>query len=334
MSVDGYKKGKSRRERKKFSLHRSVDGRIKSSEDGDADIGDVWAQQERIGFNQVIEDEKRKKDRQLLKKERGLIGIARQDLSGLTSKVKSELFGEQAARHGNTKQQNPYMAHDIDAFVASKEPKPKLRKRIGNWIGQRTSGLSESMRPVLLTMAGIAAVLLIIFGGYVIFKGVYSHFHKGSNYASNGKGKDVLGLNTDNKLDKSTQKYKGTPDFKTITRDGKDVNDFGGWYVVSGQAANPVYAYPDNLAGNILTVSEQPESAKMKASPDAQLESVAHNKYVADRLLEADGMKIYIGTKKSGAQTGVFTKDGLLIAINTTKTLEDRYWIAYALRMK
>lgn len=329
--TDGYSRGKSRRERAKIRFSRSFDGRIKTSKpvQNDADIGEVWANQEQIGLANAMEEEKRRLERKQLRKERGLVGVAKTNLSSAHRKVKTELFGEQASKP----KADPHTTAEIESFLHEEAPKPKLHKRILNSASGRWSGVSESMQPVIIAVAGIAAVILILFGGYVIYKGISNHYKKtDSNYASTGSNQGTLNLDS-GKLDPSTQKYKGSPDFKTITRDGKPASDYGGWYKVSTEKTdNPVFAYPDNLGGNILTVSERELPPSIKADPSVMPEA-AKELGATGKTLDANGTTIYLGTQKGGKQTAAFVKDNLLIVINSTETLKDQYWIAYAIRM-
>ena len=57
----------------RLNLARGADGRLRKSED--TDIGDLWAEQERIRLRQAIEDDKRKVEKKKKRQQDGWLGL-------------------------------------------------------------------------------------------------------------------------------------------------------------------------------------------------------------------------------------------------------------------
>lgn len=121
---------------------------------------------------------------------------------------------------------------------------------------------------------------------------------------------------------------KETPTFTTMLPSGKSPEDLGGWRRVSPSDRNPVYAYPDTVAGVSIIVSEQPIPDNFKADLTGSIEKLSDG-YSAGRTFDVDGTLVHIGKSAKGPQSLIFTKRDLLILIKSSSTIPDDQWKTY-----
>ncbi len=257
--VDGYSKEKTRRERAKIRLHRGADGRLKPSDDDDN--GDIWAQQERIRLAEALEEDKRRKERQRLREERGLVGIAKKDLENIKSKVKTELFGAATKNKPSVthriKQSGRYKTAEIQtALTQVNVQKPAPAEKAKRGVNKTSSMLAKSL-PAL----GLAAGVIVVAGaGYLIFHLVYDRYHvtEPADYASTGQTPANL-----NVQQKPPQPSDYHPKFSSLLPKGKTIDDFGGWHVSKVATIGTMYNYSDKLDGKTIVVAQQGVPAQL-----------------------------------------------------------------------
>lgn len=323
--TDGYRPPK-KRGLKKIQLHRGLDGRIKSSpkpENDEADIGDVWAQQERIRQDQAFEDDQRRKDRQELRQQQGLVGVAKNDIGHLSTKVKAGLFGEESKHES----QNSEVRHeptevDMHSVLSEVGPtKPRLRERLK----QRVSINSERSRELFTVLGMVVAVLIILGVGYLIFHVVYDHFHSsGANYGSTGSKQ--ANLNVQNKPNAPPVNM---PSFNTLLPKGKTIADYSGWHSSSVAGIGSMYDFRDSLDGKTLVVAQQGLPTRFQSNPQARALAVAKH-FSADRTVTAgDLTPVYLSDVTNNFQSAVFVKDNVLVLMGAGGQIPDSTWLAY-----
>ncbi len=320
MSVDGYRKGKSRRERAKLKLHRGIDGRIKhSSKNEEADIGDVWAQQERIRLAEALQEDQKRRERERLKKERGLVGVAKNDIGSLKTKVASGLFGEQATNKPSAshrlKRASAAKTAEIHALLTEVK-KPKKEKS-----GKFKQGLRKA-RAFLWPVVGIVVILALV---YLIFHLTYDHFHHSdTNYAAHGT--DHSKINVQNKPNTPND---NTPKFAYLLPKGKTIGDFGGWHGSNIPTVGTMYNYSDTLGGNTVVVAQQGLQSQGLSNPQAIALQVAKH-FSANRTVTAlDLTPIYLSAANKSFQSAVFVKDNVLVLMGAQGQVPDATWLSY-----
>lgn len=118
-----------------------------------------------------------------------------------------------------------------------------------------------------------------------------------------------------------------TPEFAVLIPDGKDVAALGGFAKISPPDSEAVYAYTDQIDGIGIRVSQQLAPSSIKSNEDG-LEKLAQD-FNANRNLDIDGLKVYIGQSASGPQSLLFVKNDLLVLISSNSAIADRSWVRY-----
>jgi hypothetical protein len=117
-----------------------------------------------------------------------------------------------------------------------------------------------------------------------------------------------------------------TPASKSDLAQGKD-----------GQTAydtlHNTFSYTDTLAGQQLTVSQQPLPSKFKSAEEA-VTSIAKDIKATQPILTKQGTAYAMTDPKSNAQTIVFSLNNLLIFINSPFTHQSGEWINYLNNLK
>lgn len=120
-----------------------------------------------------------------------------------------------------------------------------------------------------------------------------------------------------------------SPTYQTVLPSNKSIGSLGGWQRVSPAGSAAVYAYADTITGVPVTVSEQPIPDSFKSDTSGQIAQLAQS-YNATDTLDADGVKVYVGTSAKGPQSVILTKNNLLILIKSQQKISDSAWISYA----
>ena len=121
---------------------------------------------------------------------------------------------------------------------------------------------------------------------------------------------------------------KENPTFSTMLPSGKTAEELGGWRRVSPSDRNPVYAFPDEVAGVPIIVSEQPIPDNFKSDLTGSIQKLSDG-YSAGRTFDANGITVHIGKSAKGPQSLIFTTRGLLVLIKSASTVTDDKWVTY-----
>ncbi len=174
--MDGFWAGK-RKPHTNVRLSRTVGGRLRTVNSGeDSDIGEVWAQQQRIRLAESVEEAARREARKQLRKERGLVGVAKSDISDLSSKVKTELFGKQHVP--NQKLQHP----PVPASSLAQFADPRVEELNRQIYAQRLSAKRKPSTSARLPWI-LSAVIVVVAGLAVLIIHVISHHDSNSKQA-------------------------------------------------------------------------------------------------------------------------------------------------------
>lgn len=213
----------------------------------------------------------------------------------------------------------PVKPHTTNTTPRSQVPKkasPERKKVFAQTV--RQVGATASSR--LSRTTGIQRLVLL--GSLLILAGII-FLRPGAPHTT------TKSPTTNSNLSSSRAKLpKETPDFATLLPTGKSAESLGGWTRISPADRNPVYAYPDKLAGIIITVSEQPLPEEFVDDVSGSIQKLAEG-YSADRTLDIKGTTVYIGQSVKGPQSVIFAAKGLLILIKSAATIPDEQWINY-----
>jgi hypothetical protein len=312
--------------RQRVQLHRGADGRLRSANEG-SDIGDLWAQQKRIRLAEAIEEDRKKAAREHLRKERGLVGMAKKDLSGFSAKVKVGLFGEQAIKKPKPKTESREPSTTVKRSIESditktveikigmpSLPNMSLKKSVRRLVAPLKRKARRVPKGVFGLALSFAVVAAIIFGGYHLYK--------------NHSGKNDNTQTTVSATQKAAVLSRGTPDYPTLLPTGKSIQSLGGWYRVSPQGKAPVYAYADKIGGVPVDVSEQPLPSNFQTDTDKQVAQLAKN-FSANQKMTVDGVTVYLRTSSDNSQSVIFAKSNLLILLKATSEVAPGRWATY-----
>lgn len=118
------------------------------------------------------------------------------------------------------------------------------------------------------------------------------------------------------------------PEFQTVLPGTKSISELGGWQRISPPKKDPVFAYTDTIGDIPISISQQPLPASFREDAEGQVAELA-KKFSATTKIEADHIKIYVGTSAKGPQSALLTKNGLLILIKSQKKIDDAAWAEY-----
>jgi len=118
------------------------------------------------------------------------------------------------------------------------------------------------------------------------------------------------------------------PQYSTLTPDGKDIRELGGWARVSPADSNPVFAYADSIDGTNITVSQQPLPENLKGNTNEKITELA-KAYSASDAQKVDSQTFFVGTASEGPQSVILAKDDLLILIKSSQKISDDKWKQY-----
>ena len=114
--------------------------------------------------------------------------------------------------------------------------------------------------------------------------------------------------------------------FQTILPAGRSISSLGGWERISPLNTAPVYAFADTIDDVPVSVSQQP--LPFSGAIDEQVAQLA-SAYNATNVLQAEDIKVYIGTSAKGPQSVIFTKKDLLVLIKSQAKIENESWKRY-----
>jgi len=287
-------------DRPRMTLRRSADGRLKPA-DAESDIADIWADQKRIQLKEAMEKQKRKELKRQRRREGGFWGRR----SGATSKsLASAPPHPGSAATGNAAKEIEIRLH-----------LPKVRlphpANVAERLGDLLAPLVRTRRRIITLV--VIAVLLI---GYL-----------GLQITANTKKHDKLAKTKTGPV--STSQLSQTPDFKTVLPIDKKIEDLGGWGRVSPAGGAPAFAYSDSLGGVHIVVTEQELPDDFASDLPGHLAKAAKQFNASKKLTTTEGSDVYVGTSGNGAQSLVTSKNGLLILMRSTATINDQIWSDY-----
>lgn len=301
MDTRRFKRGTTRSETPRHTqLTRSAGGKLRPA--ANSDIGDVWAQQRRIQLAEAIEAKKQEAAKRRLRRERGLVGLAKTELTALLVKLKTLLFGTQPL--ARPKLASPRLA--------------KAKRQTTSHLKQLRRQLTARRRKLSFTVAAIVAAIAIG-GGYVLF--------------NDRPDKSQTSQTAETKTASPTRPKngvleKGTPNYPTVVPAGKDIEALGGWTRVSPPDSNAVYAFADKLGGIQISVSQQPLPADFRKDTVTKIRELAKS-YTATKELVAGETVAYIGTSAKGPQSLILSKENLLVLIKSAAPIKDDQWVSY-----
>jgi len=266
---------------------RGADGSLRAADQ--TDIGDMWAQQQRMSLQEAIESDKKR-------------------------------------QHKRHKSQRPKPSHKApetaksaaDAADKTIEINIKMPSR-PDWLSWQSAkqGLDVAISWVKGLKRSTSLTVVVILGLMLLLLGYNLVFNRGGSGNSSTTGKAAGGS------------IKGTPTFNTILPSDKNIQELGGWARVSPpNAPNPTYAYVDELQGVKINVSQQLIPKNFRADVAGSVKNLA-TQFNAKQTIEIDGGVAYLGNSTDGVQSLVFAKHDLLILIKAASQLPDDAWADY-----
>jgi len=118
------------------------------------------------------------------------------------------------------------------------------------------------------------------------------------------------------------------PNFEPVLPQGKTIDSLGGWQKLNSPSGDVFYVFVDTVSGVTVNVSQQQLPGKFKGDLTNKMTELSRA-YNANNKLDADGVRVYVGTSAKGPQSVLFSKNGLLVLMKSWATLPDSAWIAY-----
>lgn len=98
-------------------------------------------------------------------------------------------------------------------------------------------------------------------------------------------------------------------------------------------AQRKVVNYQDSIGGIPITISQQPLPESLKEDTANKVKKLAED-FSATKALTTATPTAYLGTAIEGPQTVIFSKNDLLIFIQSTKMIDDRDWAEYVTNLR
>jgi hypothetical protein len=128
-------------------------------------------------------------------------------------------------------------------------------------------------------------------------------------------------------------KLSSTPTYETLTPAKKSIQSLGGWKKLTPPSGSPFYTFSDTVTGIPISVSQQQLPDNFKNDPEGQTAQLAKS-YNAISELTVGSTRVHIGDSAKGPQSLIFTKDSLLVLIQSQNKISDEAWIAYITDLK
>jgi hypothetical protein len=173
--------------------------------------------------------------------------------------------------------------------------------------GLHTSHFSPKRRRI-----GVVTAILILGVGSIL---TASHFL--SDNSKEGKG--VL----------SDSVQVTAPTFKPLLPDGDTSKSESLKYDTNRK----VMTYTDTIDQVSVTISQQQLPEAFKTDTDSQVEKMAKN-FNATEIINESNPKSYLGTSIKGPQTAIFVKNGVLVFIQSARTIDKHSWAAYITKLQ
>lgn len=283
-------RGKRQVQRKPVGLEfvRKADGRLKPAGEG-REIGDVWAEIDRVKLREAIARDQRKRAKSVRLK-RLFNREKPQDTKATGSSSDTKTV--------EIKINFPEMGRYLKVGVI--------------WLGKKLSSLPLSRKQWWLVFGGI--ILL------VSFIASFSLYGNNSPATENREDKQSGGTSAD--------PGPKEPEYATLLPKGKNIDDLGGWGRVSPPGKEPVFAFRDNIDNVAISVSQQPLPESFKKNTTTAIAQLAES-YAANEKIKAGSTDAYVGTSKDGPQSVILTKNELLILIKSAAKIELKSWESY-----
>lgn len=94
-----------------------------------------------------------------------------------------------------------------------------------------------------------------------------------------------------------------------------------------------IVSFTDTIGGVDITISQQQLPDDFKDNPQDKVKKLAES-FSATKVLSTANPTAYQGTSIKGPQTVIFTKNGLLVFIQSTKQIDDHDWAEYITNLK
>lgn len=161
---------------------------------------------------------------------------------------------------------------------------------------------------------GSVSLILIMAGIVVGNKYLFSDKNEGAEVAGTSKttASDVPEPTSD-------------PQFEIVKPQGRDLPK----EKIAYDSKRNFAKYEDDINGTPITVSQQPLPESFKADPAGGVAKLARDFGATEELVTED-TKMYYGIDEKGPQTLIFTKNGVLIFIATSKEVEKLSLQVYA----
>ena len=291
-------------------LTRTASGRLRP-DNGDHEIGDVWAQQRRIQLADSLEEERKQAALARWRREHGLVGLAKLRYRQAIRMVRRELFGTTSLQKQTASNKQSLLHKLLSTTKAASLSTVAVSKKF----------MANRKRRALSIMA-----LVAIAAGLPLTYLAIQPDSQSSDTAGNNGQKEAA--NTDRVAPPPGALERGTPNYATIIPQDKTIEQLGGWTRISPPDREAVYAYTDTLAGVQIAVSQQPLPDDFKDDPDASAAELAKS-YKADQSVKQADTTVHIGTSARGPQSVIFTKKGLLVLIKSEAPIAASEWLAY-----
>lgn len=178
--------------------------------------------------------------------------------------------------------------------------------------------LPRVSKKVLIIAACLAVVAITVYGGLRLFQGNSEKMAKKNTPPISS---ETLGAAN-----------QAGPQYNTVLPAGKTIEQLGGWGRVSPINKEPVFAYVDSINGVQINVSQQPLPVDFKTDMADQLGKLAEQ-FSANQKITAGDTVVYVGTSLEGAQSAIFSKEGLLILIKSATKLTTQQWADYVISL-
>lgn len=280
--------GNNNQKRPRMRLIRGADGRLRP-EDGQ-DIGDLWAEQNRIRLREAIEEDKRKAEKKQKRARDGWLGLKR---------------AKKALPKVATRTHEPYSESQAKEIVVSLNL-PKLTKPTLPRIPMRFT------KKRAIIGVGVLVIFIASFSLYPEPEGA-----EGNTKKTQGSPAPAVRAAINER-----------PSYDTILPRGKTIEQLGGWARVSPPDKEPVFAFADKIGATTVTVSQQPLPKSFKPEVNKSIEDLA-KQFSANEKIKADDTTAYVGTSVKGPQSVVLAKNDLLILIKASGAVGAPEWIEY-----
>jgi hypothetical protein len=299
-------------DKKKVKLIRMPDGSIRPTTDADGDIGDVWANQQKIRKQEELAA-------QLAKQQPKAKKISKRQQKKLQKAAKVQPAPKvisptpSTALHASTTQQYRNQSTAPQSVKSAPEttqeiaisitmPKVSLPKAPKKHAKKIAKGVTSAPKWVY------AVTALVALPAFIITFATITHKAGTKKPAVQGESQAAVA------------------DFQTVTPDG-DVTNTTSQKVVY-DPNKKVASFTDKINGYEVTVSMQKLPDTFKPNIADNVKKVAEQ-FSATTVLAVDNGSAYLGTSPKGPQSVVGYRGDLLVFIKSDVKIDDKAWASY-----